>query len=101
MSEMTKTFTAPRLLRRRVGRAREARRERRHATAVDGDVLAADQLRDPLLQRMRTVSVGVERPVVCPAGREHPRVLAGAVVPELALGPPFLQAVLEVVDSGC
>ena len=80
----------------------EARREGRDPAAVDRDVdvVPAEQLCDPLLQRMRAIAVRMERPAVRATRREHPRVLPGAVVPELAVGPALLQSVLEIVD-GC
>ena len=74
-------------------------RERRHAAAVDGDVCRADELGDPLLQRMRELAIRVERPAVCAAGGQHPRVLARAVVPERAVGAAVLRAALQVVDA--
>ena len=58
----------------------------------------ADQLGDPLLQRMARVAVRVERPPVSAAGGEHACMLAGAVVAELPVGSALLQPVLEVVD---
>ena len=57
-----------------------------------------DQLGDPLLQRVRGIAVGMQRPAVRAAGGEHAGVLAGAVVAELAVGASRLRAVLEIVD---
>ena len=53
---------------------------------------------DLLLQRMGRVAVGMQRPAVCAARGEHPRVLARAVVAKLPVGPALLRPVLEVVD---
>ena len=59
---------------------------------------AAEQLADPLLQRMVRQPIARERPAVRAAGGEHTGVLAGAVVPELSFRPALLRPVLEVVD---
>src|SRR5204862_2973507 len=46
------------------------------------------------LDRMLGQAVALDRPAARPAEREHPRVLAGAVVPQAR---PVLEAALELV----
>src|SRR5579862_6431158 len=48
---------------------------------------------------MREVTVRMQRPAVRRARREHPGMLARAIVAELPLRPALLQTVLEVVDG--
>ena len=48
---------------------------------------------------MRERPVGVKRPAVCTARREHAGVLAGAIVTELPLRTRLLQTVFQVVDT--
>ena len=82
----------------RSGAARASSRTSAHRSRRSRRLAVAEQLGDPLLQRMRGVAIRMQRPVVRPARGEHARVLAGAVVAELPVGTALLQAVLEVVD---